>query len=107
MKNLASVIVIGGLALTGCATTSPLLSVPAVSMTNPSFPPDYKPTNLGPVNSKYCYGEEASTKHGDTVGLMDEVTMKAQHEKNATYISDAHYSYEGASCITLEGTAMK
>ena len=105
MKNL--IIVSALLVVTGCATTSPLLSVPAVSMTNPSFPADYKPTNLGPVTSKYCYGDEASTKHGDTVGLMDEVTMKAQHEKNATYISDAHYSYEGASCITLEGTAMK
>ncbi len=107
MKNLKIILSAGALILNGCATTTPLLSVPAVSMTNPSFPPDYKPTNLGAVNSKYCYGEEASTKHGDTVGLLDEVTMKAQKEKNATFISDAHYSYEGASCIVLEGTAMR
>jgi hypothetical protein len=35
------------------------------------------------------------------------VTMRAQKEKNATYIANASYSYEGASCIVLDGTAMK
>jgi predicted small lipoprotein YifL len=108
MKILKStLLVLWVLSVTACAMRMPLLTTPAVSMTNPSFAPDHKATDLGPVSARYCYGEDAITKKGDSVGLMDEVTMRAQKEKNATYIANASYSYEGASCIVLDGTAMK
>ena len=93
--------------IAGCATRSPLLSTPAVSMTQDSVPKGSTAKNLGPVTSRYCYGDEATTRKGDTVGLMDEVIMKAQEEKKASYIANANFSYEGTSCIVLEGDAMK
>ena len=101
------ILVLAALPLTACVTMrQPLLSTPAVSMTTDSVKPGHKAVDLGPVTSKYCYGEPATTKKGDSVGLMDEVVMRAQQEKKATYISNANFSYEGM-CIVLEGNAMR
>lgn len=90
----------------GCATRQPILTTPAVSMTQPSIAPDYKGKDLGPVTSRYCYGDEAQTKKGDSVGLMDEVIYRAQQDSKANYITNATFFTEG-KCIVLEGTAMK
>jgi hypothetical protein len=106
MRNLCF-LAIAVVAMTGCATVrQPLLSTPAVSMTQDSVPKDSKTVDLGPVESKYCYGEPALSKKADSIGLMDEVILKAQQDKKASYIANANFSYEG-TCIVLEGEAMK
>lgn len=108
MKTLKQIIIgVSLLSPLGCATMrQPLLTTPAVSMTDTSTSADRKLVDLGPVESRFCYGDEAISRKGDTVGLMDEVILKAQKEKNASYIKDAKFAYEG-SCIVLEGTAVK
>jgi hypothetical protein len=58
------------------------------------------------VTSKYCRGEDAITVQGETIGFVDEVVMRAQKEKNATYIREAQVFRKG-DCFFLEGTAAK
>ncbi|MCM2282929.1 MAG: hypothetical protein NDI61_13900 [Bdellovibrionaceae bacterium] len=93
-------------AFAGCATRYPLLSTPAVSTTEKSFVSGYKAKPVGPVNARYCMGEDSIAGKKSTIGLMDEVIARAQSETKASYISDAQFFAEG-QCVILEGTAMK
>ncbi len=104
--RLNSGLLLSTLFLAACATRQPILTTPAVSMTTANIPTDYKGKEIGPVNSRYCYGDEALTRKGDNVGLMDEVIFRAQQDSKATYITNATFFTEG-KCIVLEGTAVK
>jgi len=96
------------LAFFSCATSRTLiLSTPAVSMTDYSFPPGTTFKASGEVESTFCQGDDAITNKGDrNVGLMDEVIYKAQQDSGARYISQAQFFTQG-KCMVLEGTAMK
>lgn len=96
-----------GILVTGCATRESLFSVPVISMTESSMADHSKAAAIGPVTSQYCSGQEAITGKGDTtIGFVDEVVMRAQREKNATYIRDAQVFQKG-DCFILEGTAVR
>lgn len=91
---------------TGCATRESLFSVPVISMTEKSMANNSSAKAIGPVTSTYCKGEDAITGKGETIGFVDEVVMRAQKAKNATYIREAQIFRKG-DCFILEGTAAK
>lgn len=92
--------------LTACVSRYPLANVQAASMTHANSASQKTYSDLGPVETKYCTGDAASSTSGNQVGLMDEVTLLAQKEKGANYIFDANYFMEGG-CIVLKGVAKK
>lgn len=99
------------LMLTGCSTSSYIvLQSKVVSMTEKyrEKPHDNatQPKKLGTINETYCMGEPTTTKHLKPVGLIDEVTLKAQVKNKASFIHDAKYTLKG-KCIKLEGLAYR
>lgn len=92
-------------AVGGCASRYTVLSTPMVSMTKYSYT-DGKLNEVGPVSERFCRGEQPLSSRTHDVGLIDEVTLKAQNAQGADYIGNAVYSIEG-SCMVLEGTAYK
>lgn len=89
-----------------CVSRYPLANVSAASMTHSNSSTQKTYTDLGPVETKYCTGDAATSTTGSEIGLMDEVTLRAQKEKGANYIFDANYFMEGG-CIVLKGVAKK
>jgi type IV pilus biogenesis protein CpaD/CtpE len=110
--NTSMKIVISGLAvhlIIGCATArTPLLTVPAVSMSELSFEPGYRGQKSSDIDTVFCPGDPrlASTMDDSTFGLMDEVVSKAQKESGAKYIAQAQFFKQG-NCVALQGVAMK
>lgn len=102
----ALVLLVAALSTVGCAARYTVLTVPAVSMTNPSFEAD-KPAVAGEhVEATYCQGDDPVVSHDKNVGLIDEAVMKAQKQSGATYLSDVTISRDG-KCMVVEATAMK
>ncbi|HKY34619.1 MAG TPA: hypothetical protein VJN18_01660 [Polyangiaceae bacterium] len=94
------------LAVSGCSARYAVLTVPAISMTNPSFQSGATGTPSGHVESTYCRGDDPITSKDKNVGLVDEAVMKAQKESGAAYLTDVTV-YRDGSCVVVEGTAMK
>jgi len=94
------------LVMSGCSARYAVLTVPAVSMTNPSFQSGAPGTAAGHVESTYCPGDDAITSQDKNVGLIDEAVMKAQKESGAAYLSDVTV-YRDGRCVVVEATAMK
>lgn len=94
------------LAMSGCSARYAVLTVPAVSMTNPSFQSAKPGMPAGHVESTYCRGDDPITSQDKNVGLVDEAVMKAQKESGAAYLTDVTV-YRDGSCIVVEATAMK
>lgn len=95
------------LAASGCTLRSPLMKAPLVSATVDSVDLRAKHVELGPVSTRFCPGDPAiASSDPSHVGLLDEVILKAQREKDADYIRDADFSMEG-NCVVLDGIAMK
>ncbi len=92
--------------LGGCSARYTVLTVPAVSMTEPAFDASYKGTPSGRVNVSYCKGDSAIASHDRNVGMMDEAILKAQNQSGARYLTDVTLSRDG-SCLVVEATAMK
>jgi hypothetical protein len=93
--------------LSGCAAERhTILTVPAVSMTQPSLQPGYQAHPVGPVNAEYCQGDYPLVSKDQNIGLIDEAVMKAQRQSGATYISDVTISQK-ENCVSVEGTAMQ
>jgi hypothetical protein len=91
----------------GCnAPRYTLLTVPAISMTQPSFTAGYQAQPGERVDVAYCRGDDPLVSKDENVGLIDEAVMKAQKQTGATYISDVTISQKD-DCVTVEGTAMK
>ncbi len=102
MKALLLLVAVLG---TGCSAHYAVLTVPAVSMTEPSVEAGAaKPA--GRVESKYCPGDDPISSHDRNVGLIDEAVMKAQKQSGAAYLSDVTV-YRDGRCVVVEGTAMK
>jgi hypothetical protein len=112
MKTLnIAIICISAVILSACAQKQLILTTPAVSMTNYSFPAGQKFTPAGDVKSQFCAGmfsHDKTEASGDesNIGFMDELVAKAQKESGAVYIANASFFIEG-QCLDLEGTAMK
>ncbi|MFO1527101.1 MAG: hypothetical protein U1F16_14135 [Turneriella sp.] len=107
MKTLMVIIAAGSALLTvGCLSMkTKVLTAPVVSMKQSDVA---KPGQvIGPVNSKYCAGDETIGDQDSNIGLMDQVILKAEKEHKATYIKDAQFFTDGGNCMMLEGTAMK
>ncbi len=96
----------GVLVATGCSAHYAVLTVPAVSMTEPSVAPGTAATPAGHVESKYCPGDDSLTSQDHNVGLIDEAVMKAQKQSGADYLTDVTV-YRDGKCVVVEGTAMK
>ena len=94
------------LVMSGCSARYAVLTVPAVSMTNPSFQSGTSGIPAGHVESTYCRGDDPITSQDKNVGLIDEAVMKAQKESGAAYLTDVTV-YRDGSCIVVEATAMK
>jgi len=105
---MKTALMIVGVALStvGCAARYTVLTVPAVSMTNPSFDPGKAATSAGPVEATYCQGDEPLVSHDQNVGLIDEAVMKAQKQSGAAYLTDVTISRDG-KCMVVQATAMK
>ena len=97
-----------GIALSsiGCAARYTVLTVPAVSMTDPSFEPGKSGAAGQPVEATYCQGDDPLVSHDHNIGLIDEAVMKAQKQSGATYLRDVTISRDG-KCMVVEATAMK
>jgi hypothetical protein len=106
MKTSAICILAVALASAGCSYRYAILTVPAVSMTDPSFEGGYKGTSGGKVEAEYCRGDKTLASHDENVGLIDEAVLKAQQGAGAKYLKDVTISRDG-SCIWVEGTAMR
>jgi hypothetical protein len=108
-RYLAAALAASAVLLTnsGCALRSPLMKAPLASVTVDSVDPTIKHQDLGPVEAKYCPGDEplASTDKSN-IGMLDEVIFRAQKDKGASYIREANFMTEG-SCVVVEGIAMK
>ncbi len=110
--KICSLLIIGlGLLSTSCVTRwEPLMNAEIISMDSTDFKKgSYKE---GPqVNEKYCFvpGEEKqaiSYKEGDaTVGLVDEVIMRAQKKTKAKGLKNVSIDHSG-SCVRLEATTI-
>ena len=94
------------LLVNACATRQTILTVPAVSMTQPSVDPNHAAQPGDKVKAEYCQGDDPITTDDHNVGLIDEAVMKAQRESGAEYLSDVTISQKG-SCVMVEGVAMK
>ena len=94
------------LMLSGCSARYTVLTVPAVSMTEPSFQNSTPGTPAGHVESTYCRGDDPITSQDKNVGLLDEAVMKAQKQSGADYLTDVTV-YRDGSCVVVEATAMK
>jgi hypothetical protein len=108
MKTL-TVLVLGCVAvLTGCgASRETILTVPAISMTEPSTTDGVHASKGDRVSAEYCKGDDTIASQGDqNVGLIDEAVMKAQKQSGAAYLADVTISQKGG-CVTVEGIAMK
>ena len=90
----------------GCASRQALFTMPSVSMTETAPVRSKMGTELGPVSTSFCSGDQATSAKGNSVGLIDEVIAKAQKEKNASFIKNAQF-FQNGSCIELEGVAVK
>jgi hypothetical protein len=102
-----AIILMGALLLlSGCSARYAVLTVPAVSMTNPSFQGGTPGTPAGHVESTYCRGDDPITSQDKNVGLIDEAVMKAQKQSGADYLTDVTV-YRDGSCVVVEATAMK
>jgi len=100
--NLIGLLLVMG----GCSARYAVLTVPAISMTNPSFQSGAAGTPIGHVESTYCRGDDPITSQDKNVGLVDEAVMKAQKQSGAAYLTDVTV-YRDGSCVIVEGTAMK
>ena len=102
----ALLVLAGVLVATGCSAHYAVLTVPAVSMTEPSIEGASSATPAGHVESKYCPGDDPLTSQDHNVGLIDEAVMKAQKQSGADYLTDVTV-YRDGRCVVVEGTAMK
>lgn len=103
----ALLLLVGTLVLSGCSARYAVLTVPAVSMTEPSVDASgASATSAGRVEGKYCPGDESLTSKDNNVGLIDEAVMKAQKQSGADYLTDVTV-YRDGRCVVVEGTAMK
>jgi hypothetical protein len=102
----AAIALASALAALGCSARHTILTVPAVSMTNPSFDPGHTATAGEHVEAQYCRGDAPLASHDNNIGLIDEAVMKAQKQSGAQYLSDVTISRDG-SCVVVEATAMK
>lgn len=102
----ALILFCAALSSVGCAARYTVLTVPAVSMTNPSFEPSKSGTPGEHVESTYCQGDDTLVSHDKNIGLIDEAVMKAQKQSGAAYLSDVTISRDG-KCMVVEATAMK
>lgn len=105
MRTLA-ILSMAALSLGGCAARYALLTVPAISMTQPSFEPTHKGAQGSRIEATYCQGEAPISSHDNNVGLIDEVVLKAQKQSGASYLSDVTIFRDG-QCVVVDAIAMK
>jgi hypothetical protein len=105
MKRMSWVCALGALSF-ACAGRQAVLTVPAVSMTDSSFDRSSPGVSAGPVESKYCHGDETLVSHDSHIGMIDEAVMKAQAQSQSRYLKDVTISQEG-NCMVVEATAMR
>jgi hypothetical protein len=103
----ASILLLLALTSGGCASRHSILTVPAVSMTEPSFKDGSNVgTPSGRVESTYCRGDDPVVSKDKNIGMIDEAVMIAQQQSGAKYLTDVTI-YRDGDCVIVEATAMK
>ncbi len=87
--------------LMSCSHT--VLTTPLISMTKDDMPSASKPNKIGKVRAEWCRGD--ADRDGG-LGLVDEVTLKAQEKSGADYIEHAVFIRSG-NCMTIVGTGLR
>ena len=106
MRQLACFLLVAA-TLGACASRETVLTVPAVSMTNPSLKAGKSVAPAGRVQAEYCEGDDSLLSDGDNnIGLIDEAVVKAERDSGAVYLSDVTVTRKG-DCVSVDAIAMK
>jgi len=89
---------------TSCCTKTLVLQSPVVSMTKAEARSPLKEGKE--ISTKWCTGDQQYSSGGDDseLGLIDEVTAKAQKENKADYLMNARF-FQSCSCMIVEANA--
>jgi len=93
------------LPLTGCLTDRDLIvSFPVASMTQASVPQGQAVTDGKEGNVKFCQGDKAISTKEVTVGVLDELIARAEHQSKSKFIRDVQLfrSAGSANCFELD-----
>ena len=101
MNRFALLLPLPLFALGGCCSPTPIFQAPVVSMTRANMSSLKEGDS---VSAKWCTGDDPVTGKSSTLGMMDEVIMKAQKKAHADAITNARFIQE-CSCLTVKGTA--